>query len=599
MRPHEGAIHSSLGAQGGQMATLDARTMALGLFLGVGSMAGCSGPASKANTKAPSDSTGFVGISLQVAPGVSIHQVDWTISNPALLASDRTGTVDVSQSATIQFVVGGLPAGGGYAIALRATTSTGLSCTGSGTFSVAAGVTASVTAGLVCGATSVDAGTNGSVAVGGTASLASCAAVSSLSASPSSVDIGGVIALSAQGVDSSGSSSDVSLSWTATAGPGNGTFSSPTSASPTFTCTEAGPVTVTVTVTVEDADAALCTNDTASVSLTCTPCGTGTSSTDGGPCQSDTEAGSDASTPREVVVVGGGTSGQFEVLDFSNPPNAGVAATVSAGFSGSAVVGCSGSTVAVGELGGTAVLLYDVTNPASPTLVGGLAATFGAIGALKYSGNNVLVEGAHGLILIDASNPSSPRIASTVGTPTAVDSIALSGSHAVAATTNGTSIEFLDFTSPSQPTVLPFMPNFPGNFTVAISGDVVAVGAPNVQVIQLVDFGTPSGPPPLPLIPVNLSSIVSLAMSNSFIVINGKNNGDLARYNGPPDPSIGSINPFPGGFTDLQFNASGTKLFTAGPDNSVRDFTIANNGAANAAEVTVGFAAGSIGVCDF
>lgn len=254
------------------MATLNVRTVTLGLLLGVSSMSGCSTSAGRQGLDSPADGSGIVSLRLQVAPGVSIDQIDWTISNPTLLAADRTGTVDVSQSATIQFVVGGLPAGGGYTITLRATTSTGVGCVGSALFTVAPGATASVMAGLVCGATSVDAGGNGSVAVSTPVSIAMCAAVSALSASPSSVAVGGAISLSAQGVDSSGSSSDVSFSWLTTAGPGNGAFSSTTSASPTFTCTAAGPVTLTVAASVLDASTALCTNDTASVSLTCTQC---------------------------------------------------------------------------------------------------------------------------------------------------------------------------------------------------------------------------------------------------------------------------------------------------------------------------------------
>jgi hypothetical protein len=54
-----------------------------------------------------------VSIQLLLAPGVTISHLDWSVHNPALLSADRTGTVDVSASQTIQFVVGGLPPGSG------------------------------------------------------------------------------------------------------------------------------------------------------------------------------------------------------------------------------------------------------------------------------------------------------------------------------------------------------------------------------------------------------------------------------------------------------------------------------------------------------
>jgi hypothetical protein len=153
-----------------------------------------------------SGATGSVGLALQIAPGVSIGQVTWTIENPTLFgaplpdaAPPLTGTVDVSQSSSLQFVVGGLPAVGVYTITLTAMTSTGLSCLGSAMFSITPNATTPVTVNVVCtgGTTTVDAGNNGSAAVNGVVTVVSnsCAAVSAVSAMPSSVDVGGATSL--------------------------------------------------------------------------------------------------------------------------------------------------------------------------------------------------------------------------------------------------------------------------------------------------------------------------------------------------------------------------------------------------------------------
>src|SRR5687768_8678119 len=79
---------------------------------------------------------GSVGVALTVAPGVSLDSASFIITGPAV---NRVGTVDVSQSATLSFQVGGLPAGAGYNVTIGATLSDGVTtCTGSADFAVAA-----------------------------------------------------------------------------------------------------------------------------------------------------------------------------------------------------------------------------------------------------------------------------------------------------------------------------------------------------------------------------------------------------------------------------------------------------------------------------
>lgn len=218
----------------------------------------------------PMQQMGAVGMSLSLPQGLSLASVQWVVHNPALLPADRTGSVDVSQSSTVEFVVGGLPAGAGYSLTLTATTAGGIPCQGSATFTVSANTTATVSASIVCVNTAVDAGPLGSVSIGGIVAISNvCAAVTSLSASPSSVDVGGVIQLAAQGVDGGGNSADVGFVWAVTGGPGVGSLDDASSAAPEFTCTAPGPVTVTVTASVADGGAQ-CADNTASVSLNCT-----------------------------------------------------------------------------------------------------------------------------------------------------------------------------------------------------------------------------------------------------------------------------------------------------------------------------------------
>jgi alpha-tubulin suppressor-like RCC1 family protein len=223
-----------------------------------------------ANDEMDNGLTGTLSLDLQIAPSLTISAVDWSLTNPALLPADRTGSVPVANSQAIQFVIGGLPAGDGYSITVTATTvgTQVLTCVGSAVFSVQANTTSAVGINLVCSGGGADAG-GGSVSIGGTATIApSCAAVTSLSASPSEVDLGGSIHLAANGIDAAGQSADVTFSWAVTGGTGMGTLTPATGASPAFVCTAAGPVTVTVTATI-GSDAGTCQTNTSSVVLTC------------------------------------------------------------------------------------------------------------------------------------------------------------------------------------------------------------------------------------------------------------------------------------------------------------------------------------------
>jgi hypothetical protein len=202
------------------------------------------------------DPVGTVGVNLEIAPGVTISSIPWTITNTATDFSE-SGTVNVQSSNTATFQVGGLPSGDGYAIALTASSTDGsLTCTGSATFAITPNMTADVQVTLYCSPATPDAG-----AAAITATTQVCASIDSLVASPTETSLGGTVSLSAT---ASAGSAAASYAWTASAG----SFSNPASASTVFTCpTTAGPV--TVTLTVSPGAAGCTTNTTESVTVTC------------------------------------------------------------------------------------------------------------------------------------------------------------------------------------------------------------------------------------------------------------------------------------------------------------------------------------------
>ena len=201
------------------------------------------------------DDIGTIGFALQVAPGVTINTISWNIANAATGFS-RSGTVNVQNSNTIRFQVGGLPPGAGYTISLTASTVGGaFSCAGSAGFAVAAGMTNPVALALTCVANGNDAGT---VIVSGTTAV--CATITELSAFPLETTVGSSVALAAT---ATAGSLTPTFAWTATAG----SFDNPAIATPMFTC-PATPAIVTVTLAVSPS-APGCTSATQSVEITC------------------------------------------------------------------------------------------------------------------------------------------------------------------------------------------------------------------------------------------------------------------------------------------------------------------------------------------
>jgi hypothetical protein len=223
--------------------------IAMALALAASTSIGCVGEAADENT-------GTVGMELQIAPGVTINTVNWTISN-ATTGFTRTGSVTVRFSNTISFQAGAIPAATGYSITLSATSVDGaFACSGSASFNITAGATSLVALTLNCSTAPAGQGT---VVVGGTTQI--CANLDSVSASPLETEVNTPISLAATG---SAGSVPVNFAWTASAG----TFDNALIATPVFTCPSTpGPVTISVTVFPS---AATCnTVTTQSVTVTC------------------------------------------------------------------------------------------------------------------------------------------------------------------------------------------------------------------------------------------------------------------------------------------------------------------------------------------
>jgi hypothetical protein len=290
----------------------------LGLTMGVGSMVGCSREnAPRAGGGAPSaigdttgvvggtphsaGQTGTVGLRLQLAPGLAINALQYTITNPTLAGfATIVNTVDVSGSQVISFSLT-LPVATGYTVSLSGFDSHNDPCSGGPVaFGVVAGQSNVASLSLVCSQIG-DGGVVGpdvhvaTVSITADASLQTagggCAAVNGWAASPNEVFAGQAISLDALGVDALFQSSDVTLSWTATGGAGN--LTGTTGMSTTFDCVSPGTETITVTAAITGTGASCPGTGSQTFTVTC-------DSLDG----STPDAGVDTGTPDTGVDTG-------------------------------------------------------------------------------------------------------------------------------------------------------------------------------------------------------------------------------------------------------------------------------------------------------
>jgi hypothetical protein len=213
--------------------------------------------------------TGTMGFALSLPGGATISSVTYDLLTSSgtpvvLLSAPNPGTVNVSNSASIEFQIGGVPAATGDSISLTASTSTGGTCQGSASgINVAAGATKNVTVQMLCSAPGQDAG---NLFVTGSTSY--CGTWTSLSSTSNEVYVGESLVLTAgaTGPNPSG----LGYTWTmsnpigafgATAG-GVGAQGQDEGVGPSdpmqFMCTAAGTTTITMVVDDGPTDAGTC-----------------------------------------------------------------------------------------------------------------------------------------------------------------------------------------------------------------------------------------------------------------------------------------------------------------------------------------------------
>jgi phospholipase C len=203
------------------------------IFLG-GVLAGAVTSCATDFEAAQPEDTGQIGLELQLAPGLTLNTVDYTITGPSSFT--RMAAIDVSHSTTVSAVVGGIPFGLGYRVTVRGTATDGRAvCMGAAPFDIDSPAVKSVPLHITC---DVQPDT-GSVLINGTLNV--CPRIGGIDASPAEVIFGGTLSLHATATDLDHAPSPLAVSWTSPSGVLGGA----TTTDATLTCNKVGLVTVT------------------------------------------------------------------------------------------------------------------------------------------------------------------------------------------------------------------------------------------------------------------------------------------------------------------------------------------------------------------
>ncbi|MDB4991422.1 MAG: hypothetical protein JWN04_6600 [Myxococcaceae bacterium] len=229
---------------------------------GILAFSGCSTdnsdgtPSSKSQT---SRELGGLGLGLLLPDGSNVNSPTYIITRTSDVTFNMTGTLTISNGIATGTITG-LPAGNDYKVVLAATRTTPAGapdCSGNAVFSVIADQTTNVNVVLQCDDTSA---ANGAVTINGTFDI--CPKIGSTTVSPNSAAVGGSVALTGAATDKD-VGDVVSYKWTTST---DGTFSSDSAASTSYTCVSAGSKTIQLNVT----DKPGCVKPAAPITVTCT-----------------------------------------------------------------------------------------------------------------------------------------------------------------------------------------------------------------------------------------------------------------------------------------------------------------------------------------
>jgi len=180
----------------------------------------------------------------------------------------------------------------------------------------------------------------------------------------------------------------------------------------------------------------------------------------------------------------------LQVIDITNPASPQIVGSVDTPDYALGVA-VSGTHAYVGDES-SGLQVIDITNPASPVIVGSVDTPDYALGVAVSGTHAYVADGSSGLQVIDVTNPASPQIVGSVDTPDYALGVAVSGTHAYVGD-ESSGLQVIDITNPSSPVIVGSVDTPDYAYGVAVSGTHAYV-TDLLTGLQVIDITNPASP---------------------------------------------------------------------------------------------------------
>ncbi len=183
--------------------------------------------------------------------------------------------------------------------------------------------------------------------------------------------------------------------------------------------------------------------------------------------------------------------GGLWVVDVSNPASPSLLGSVPApGNNSFQAVVVAGDYAYIADFG---LRVIDVSNPSSPQIVGSYNNDSTGTRGIAVSGARAYLAANNGLIVVDVSNPTAPTTISKLPLPAGGTDVVVAGNYAYVTVTDGMYV--VDVSVPQVPFLVGTYSNTPGFNTegIDISGSYVFI-ADTADGLEIVDVSNPGNP---------------------------------------------------------------------------------------------------------
>lgn len=213
--------------------------------------------------------------------------------------------------------------------------------------------------------------------------------------------------------------------------------------------------------------------------------------------------------------------------------------------------------------GSSGLLIFDVSNPTAPTIVGNRSwGNQSYAWRVSVQGNYAYVADRAGFLrVIDVTNPATPIEVGSTPSSGSIQDLTVAGNHAYL--TYGSGLNFVklaifDVSNPSAPgQIADYSMGQQSPFSsIAIVGNHAYIAADTLKILDVTDPAAPSqvgGP--------FLNQVYSIAVSGSFAYIGGSYTLHVVNVANPASPEVTGSTPIPEG--PLEVALSGNHLFFA------------------------------------